>query len=402
MGVHTLVTGLNGSGKTLYCVATKLRGLSEQTFEYRGETLNRRIVQGGINGLMIDHELMYVPSVEIDPETFVDQWKAELREPGTPAREGVPVEIFNWWLWCKPGDLIVVDECQRVFRPMPSGRRVPMYISKLETARHYGVEFLYMTQHPTLLHQNVRKLVGPHEDIRRIFGSGRVMVYQWDRVSDPGRIAKATSRIWKHDKSAYKLYRSAELHHKFGQKLPFAVWGVGVGLVGLLACGWVLRDRLAERFHPVPKDSAGADAKGAGKASGGSLAGLGGGQGVVGGQGAAKDRWPVYDAEPYKFEREPLAGRAVQWEGGYVDGKLEVSYFGLFVDGERVATVTLAQLVRMGYIWKSWGPCVGSLRFGAVERLVTCGKRAYAPPAIGDGRGQAGSASSVAVGSPSL
>ena len=63
MGVHRLVTGLNGAGKTLYCVATILREASESQFEYRGETRRRRIVQGGINGLLIEHELGRVGTV---------------------------------------------------------------------------------------------------------------------------------------------------------------------------------------------------------------------------------------------------------------------------------------------------------------------------------------------------
>lgn len=174
MGVHSLVTGLNGAGKTLYTVATKLRDVPNQTIEYRGEKINRRLVVGGIRDLLIEHEMMDVP--ELDPESWRDEWADKKREPGTEPVDDVLCTILNWWLWCKPGDVIVVDECQRVFRPMPSGKRVPMFINKLETARHYGVEFIYLTQHPQLLHVNVRKLCGPHEDVRRIFGSNRVMV----------------------------------------------------------------------------------------------------------------------------------------------------------------------------------------------------------------------------------
>lgn len=379
MGVHSLVTGLNGAGKTLFVVATKLREVGEQTIEYRGETVKRRIVQGGINGLLIEHELMYVPKLEIDPETFVDEWKGHVREPGEPPVADVPCEVFNWWLWCKPGDLIVVDECQRVFRPMPSGRRVPMYISKLETARHYGVEFLYLTQHPQLLHQNVRRLVGPHEDVRRIFGSSRVMIHQWDRVSDPGRIKQATSRPWKHDKSAYGLYRSAELHYKFNQRLPMAVWALLLGVVMLGVLGWMAFGRGTKMFHPGPAAPASAPAV----PVPGAEAAAAGGAPVARVSGQVDNRWPVYQAEPVRLAREPLDGRAVQWEGSYDDGPVHEAYFGLFVEGERVATLRLRDLNAMGYTWTTVGPCVGSLRFGKLERLVTCGKRMYAPQGSG-------------------
>lgn len=53
MGVHSLVTGLNGAGKTLYTVATKLRDVPKQTIEYRGEQIKRRLVVGGIRDLLI-------------------------------------------------------------------------------------------------------------------------------------------------------------------------------------------------------------------------------------------------------------------------------------------------------------------------------------------------------------
>jgi zona occludens toxin len=378
LGVHTLITGINGAGKTLYAVAEKLRPMRDATVEYRGETRPRRIVQGGIKGLLIEHELMDVP--EIDPEIYVDEWKSHVREPGTPPVPDVPWSILNWWLWCEPGDYIVVDECQRVFRPMASGKRVPMFISKLETARHYGVEFLYLTQHPQLLHQNVRRLVGPHEDVRRIFGGSRTMIYQWDRVSDPDRIAKATARYWKHDKSAFALYKSAEIHNKFGQRLPLAVWGLIGGVIALVALGWVLKGRLHDRFAGVAPGASSASAPGRASGAAPGATPKSSGEGWLTPTShpkveTASDRdWPTYVAEPVKVNREPLDGRAVQWEGGYSLGKDSVTYFGLFVDGERVSTVTLAQLASMGYVWKSWGPCVGSLRFGKLERLVTCAK----------------------------
>jgi hypothetical protein len=140
-------------------------------------------------------------------------------------------------------------------------------------------------------------------------------------------------------------------------------------------------------FNPTGGAAVAASAPGQG-GKGPQTAAEGPGRGGKGGSARndGKGRWPVYDAEAYKFQREPLAGRAVQWEGGYVQGAREVTYFGLFVEDERVATVTLAQLVAMGYVWKSWGPCVGSLRYGPLERLVTCGVRVA--PGQADSRAQ--------------
>ena len=362
MGVHSLVTGLNGAGKTLYTVATKLRDVPKQKVEYRGEKINRRLVVGGIRDLLIEHDMMDVP--ELDPETWRDEWADKKRDPGTEPIEDAPCSILNWWLWCKPGDVIVVDECQRVFRPMPSGKRVPMFINKLETARHYGVEFIYLTQHPQLLHVNVRKLCGPHEDVRRIFGSDRVMVYMWDRVSNPDAIAKATSRYWKHDKAAFSLYKSSEMHNKFGQRLPFAVWGLLAGLTALAIVGYVLRERLSERFAP-PTEQAKVEAASAGASAPAAQAAA---------APASSPTWPWYEATPIKQDREPLAGRAIQMEGGYsINGQPHYT-FGVVIEGERVARLTGEQLAAMGYYYTEHAPCVGVLRYGDRERLITCPK----------------------------
>jgi len=404
MGVHTLVTGLNGAGKTLYTVATKLKPLSEATINYQGRDIPRRLVVGGIPELLIPHELMDVP--EIDPETWVDRYRNMDRRPGSEpvrwlrevkdARDGkdwwyeeyesvtpgedpavvpgvVPLvcDATCWWLWCRPGDVIVIDECQRLFRPMASGRRVPRFIARLETARHYGVEFIHLTQHPQLLHVNLRNLVGPHEDVRRIFGTGRVMVYQWDKASNPDRIAKGTGRMWKHDKKAFGLYKSSQLHTKFGQRLPIAVYAVVLGVGMLTFLGWKIKERLAHRFgdEPVAAAVSSSPASAAGGANG---QGAGAGQQKQGGDGS-KGRFPQYDPEPSKVERDPYWGRAFQIEGGYdQDEGPGLRLFGLMQDGQRIGTVTLAELVKAGYAYTVLGPCSGLLRFHQLERVVSC------------------------------
>lgn len=416
MGVHTLVTGLNGAGKTLYTVATKLRPLSEATINYQGRDIPRRLVIGGIPDLLLPHELMEVP--EIDPETFFDEWATVIRERSQPpvrfvrrttvhdksgaqgyvaceeedqGAEPIVCSAVNWWAWCMPGDVIVIDECQRLFRPMASGRRVPKFIARLETARHYGVEFIYLTQHPQLLHVNVRNLVGPHEDVRRIFGTHRVMVYQWDKVSNPDRIAKATGRIWKHDKSAYGLYKSSELHTKFSQRLPFAVFGVVIGVVALGVLAWVIKGRMADRFgnHQAGQQHA-AGALGSAGVGSQSVASQPGQLGAAAAPGNAASggsvaRWPTIEAEGYRLDREPYAGRGLQIEGGYEVAGKPVAYFGIVQDGQRIATVTLAELVRAGYAYTALAPCAGLLRFGDRERVLSCGPRGVvertAPPA---------------------
>lgn len=297
MGVHNLVVGLNGSGKTLYTVAAKLLPLSTATISYKGKDIPRRLCVGGIPSLAIPHEVVEVP--EIDPETFEDTYGSIVRERGDPPVRFVRLEVVNsktgmrgyvkceegepnaepmlwtalcWWAWCEPGDVIVLDECQRLFRPMASGRKVPRFISRLETARHYGVEFIYLTQYPALLHSNVRSLVGPIEDISRVFGSSRVLVREWDRMGDFGKKQLCTTHRWKHDKKAFGLYKSSELHTNFRQRLPLAVWGMAGGFAALLGIGGLIWHRLHQRFEPSAPVAIAAPLAGGGVGSGGGAA----------------------------------------------------------------------------------------------------------------------------------
>ena len=93
MGVHNLVTGLNGHGKTLYVVATKLRPLADATVTYKGQQIPRRLINGGIPELLLEHELMEVPV--IDPELFVDEWATVIRKPGMPPVRWVRKVVIN-------------------------------------------------------------------------------------------------------------------------------------------------------------------------------------------------------------------------------------------------------------------------------------------------------------------
>jgi hypothetical protein len=67
--------------------------------------------------------------------------------------------------------------------------------------------------------------------------------------------------------------------------------------------------------------------------------------------------------------------------------------FGLVVGGQRVASVTLHQLVQAGYVWTALAPCSGVLRWRDLERPITCAPRAIVAPA---GPAPAASAGQVA------
>ena len=57
------------------------------------------------------------------------------------------------------------------------------------------------------------------------------------------------------------------------------------------------------------------------------------------------------EPEQSRTDREPYAGRGFQIEGGLVVDRRPLSVFGLMQAGQRIATVTLAELVRAGYAY---------------------------------------------------
>lgn len=382
-----LVTGVPGAGKTLYAVSQKLAPLLGQSVVVAGVSRPRQLMIGGVRDLLLEHDPVDVP--EFDVDAVLDPYGSVERLPGQPPVElvqlgpgglyapaaGVPSDVplvrsaLNWWLWCEPGQVIVIDECQRLFRPMASGKKIPRYIAKLETHRHYGVDFLLITQHPQLLHVNVRNLVGSHEHVRRIFGRGSTVVYQWDHCTNPDRTASATKRIWRHDKRAYSLYKSAEVHTKHAHRLPLAVYAFGLALCGLGYAGYVLKGRLAATYGAGSVAASSLPASGAASSSSAASPALA----LVSVPVVIPPaQYPVYGTEPLSLAREPYAGRGLQLEGTYVVGGRQHALFGVVVEGRRVAGVTLAQIVRMGYSFTELGPCAGLLRHGDRERVIAC------------------------------
>ena len=213
-----LITGVPGSGKTLYAVSTLLAKLrSEKVKTKDGLLIERRLVVDGIPDLAIPHELM---CTRPDDVAVDGSGKGPVFQPVSGAEEH---GLWNWFDWCKPGDIIVCDEVQRHWRPRGMGVKPPREIAALETHRHLGIDFVLITQNPMLLDQNVRRLVGRHQHVRRILGMARAMIYEWDGCSaDVHRTATATTSMWVFPKAAYKLYKSAELHTKQRFKIP--VW----------------------------------------------------------------------------------------------------------------------------------------------------------------------------------
>lgn len=202
-----LITGLPGNGKTLWAL---------NFIKAKAEKEGRPVYYSGIADLML-------PWTEIDGEK---------------------------WMECPPNSIIVIDECQRIYRPRSHGSNVPPHVSELETHRHKGVDIFLITQHPMLVDSNVRRLVGLHFHCVRKFGTQSATVHEWSSVKencDKNREG-STRHDFMYPKEAYSWYKSAEVHtHK--ARIPMKVWillSVPFIVAGL---GWFTYARWQAKIH---------------------------------------------------------------------------------------------------------------------------------------------------------
>ena len=205
----TLITGVPGSGKTLYCVDEILTPAAES---------GRVVYVDGIPDLLLDHQ------VSPDP--------------------------LQWPDWAPEGALIVIDECQRIWRPESAGRSPHKSIAELETHRHRGLDFVILTQHPNLIHSNVRRLVGRHIHLRRT--SLGVYLYEWSECVTPDSSWKnaLVKTKWSHPKRSFGKYKSAEIHNKVKFRLPRSVFVLGFSLLSIIGLGTYLGRSILQRMHP--------------------------------------------------------------------------------------------------------------------------------------------------------
>ena len=209
----TLVTGLPGRGKTLYAVQL-----------IREAVTAGRKVYSDIEGL------------KIPVESIPDDWR------DTP-----------------PGSLIVYDEAHRRFPS--SGRAGPSpdeQVNRLDTHRHSGHDFVFVTQYPGKLHKVIRDLVDRHVHLVRAMGLQGALLHEWGfcqaSPESPTARREADKLRWKFPRDLYRMYTSASTHSRYNaiQMPPRAIWLV-IGTVFLIFLLW----RIASSFQDRIADSSG-------------------------------------------------------------------------------------------------------------------------------------------------
>ena len=209
-----LVTGLPGSGKTLYVVEQLVKNSKLPADE-------RRVVYTNIDG--IDHDALGTKPLPDLSELTLDSHDQ--------------------------GAVFVIDEAQaHGYSPLPATRKKPSWIQILQVRRHAGYDFILITQHPKLIDSDCRRLLADHYHCYRPFGVKYRVVSHWPTVNEnPEPSQSADTAVKKKmffNKSIYKYYKSATVHTQ-KVNVPFGkIAGVAFLLISALGgIGYVIASK---------------------------------------------------------------------------------------------------------------------------------------------------------------
>lgn len=196
----TLITGVPGSGKTLMAVSDLAKKVDK-------EWAGRKIFVHGIPDLTITTE---------------------------PIPDGHSIQDMHVWLkWPENnGSIVVIDEAQNIFPPRSAGSKTPEIVEWLHVHRHSGVDIILITQMPGRIDKQVRDLVGAHYHIHKT-PLGVRMRYFWDYCENNPKSGMKNARpeVYKFDKKAFGLYKSAEIHTKVKTPKSRVLWVIPAALI---------------------------------------------------------------------------------------------------------------------------------------------------------------------------
>lgn len=211
-----VVTGTPGAGKTLFVVAelvSKLHG-SGRTIYHDIDGLDHAAIAelAGVTGAHVEGQLRAMPCDGVTPTT---------------------------WMSAEDGAIFIFDEAQRDYRARNASSNVPAHVAPLETHRHRGFDFVFITQHPTMLDSHVQNLCTRHVDLYRPFNFSRTTVAEWQIINKNPRPVQTRADSKKNafvfPKKLFAAYQSATVH-TMQRAIPWKL----VGVFGVVAVGAVV------------------------------------------------------------------------------------------------------------------------------------------------------------------
>lgn len=184
-----LITGIPGSGKTLFAVSM-LKKVVEHNATLPVD--EQRNIYCDITGLTI---------------------------------EGIEPPPLDW-RQTPPKSLLIYDEAQ-FQKPFQAGRGLSpyQYIQELTIHRKTAHEIWYITQDPKRLHGNILDMVEQHFHLDRPYGAKLANIYQFRGAERNPRSRTAIERaerktLFNYDKRLFDLYQSSEVEDGIKLRLP--------------------------------------------------------------------------------------------------------------------------------------------------------------------------------------
>ena len=187
----------------------------------------------------------------------IDRAKAENRPvyycniPNVTLPGWVEIDHPDKWMGLPNDSIVVVDELQDFWGAASSGAKVPAPILELSKHGKRGIDFYFITQDPTLVHNTPRKLCETHWHVVRAFGSENAIAYKFRGMqTDPSKVvSKAEKYPWRYPKDAFgkkdkagnwitqPWYKSADVHN-IKRSIPLKVWAIPIALLIAVGAAW--------------------------------------------------------------------------------------------------------------------------------------------------------------------
>jgi len=192
-----LITGRPGHGKNIYA----LTFLEQQEFiNYDKETKTFSST--------IDRLLFFIA---FDGINIVDSTTAKYED-----LDDLPTDQENDNNSKFPDNsVIVIDEAHRYSPKSTNKEGFTSFVSFLKIHRHYGFDFIFITQSQKDLNIDIRNLVENHFRVNRPFGTQKSFVnhYLGAETSENKQPVKQSSKPFVLDKRFFEVYKSASIHN---------------------------------------------------------------------------------------------------------------------------------------------------------------------------------------------